>query len=112
MKTVTILFLGGAKRVGMARLFKDAGRVLGLEVHIVGYELDCACPLAAVASDMVEGLRWSDPELFGHIDDTVERLGVDIMLPFVDGAVGVVSEYVARYPHRGVFVPALGRELA
>ena len=112
MKTVTILFLGGAKRVGMARLFKDAGRVLGLEVHIVGYELDCACPLAAVASDMVEGLRWSDPELFGHIDDTVERLGGDIMLPFVDGAVGVVSEYVARYPHRGVFVPAPGRELA
>lgn len=109
---ITFLFLGGAKRVGMARLFQKAARELGHEAEIVGYELDCACPLAAVAAEMIEGLRWSDPGIFGHIDDTVTRLGIDVIIPFVDGAVGIASEYAARYPHRNVFVPASTRDLA
>lgn len=112
MSTLSFLFLGGAKRVGIARLFQNAATNLGHEAKIVGYELDCACPLAAIASNMVEGLRWGDPEVFAHIDDTVTRLGVDVIVPFVDGAVGIAAEYAARYPHRKVFVPTSGRELA
>lgn len=112
MNTLTFLFLGGAKRVSMARLLTRAAQTDGREARIVSYELDRACPIAAVASDTVEGLRWSDPDIFDHIDDTVVRFGVDVILPFVDGAVGVAAEYAARYPHRGVFVPAPPRALA
>lgn len=112
MKKLSFLFLGGAKRVGIGRLFKKAAADLGYEAEIVGYELDRACPLAAIATDIVEGLRWSDTGIFAHIDDTVTRLGIDIIMPFVDSAVGVAAEYAARYPHRKVFVPAPCRKLA
>lgn len=112
MNKLTFLFLGGSKRVGMARLFQKAASDSGYKVEIAGYELDCACPLSAIATNMVEGLRWSDPEVLAHIDNTVTSLGIDVIIPFVDGAVSIAAEYVARYPHRKVFAPVSERELA
>lgn len=104
--TVRILFLGGAKRVSMARLFEEAAERAGLTSRIYGYELSGQCPLAAVAAEIVEGPRWSDPDILKHLDATVLRLGIDIIIPFVDGAVAVASSYVAAYPERHVFTPA------
>ena len=40
MKCIRILFLGGAKRVSMARMFKSAARRLGYEAEIFSYETD------------------------------------------------------------------------
>ena len=37
---VSLLFLGGAKRVSIARMFKEAAAARGLECDITGYELD------------------------------------------------------------------------
>lgn len=34
-RRVNILFLGGAKRVSIGRMFIDAGRRLGLEVYLL-----------------------------------------------------------------------------
>lgn len=112
MKTMNILFLGGAKRVGMARLLVESGRERDIDVRIFGYELCRECALAVVASDIVEGRRWSDPSIYAHIDSVVAEYSIEIIVPFVDGAVGVAAEYAARYPRRNVFVPAPPRELA
>lgn len=96
MKKFNILFLGGAKRVSMARLFKSAGAKLGLDVSIFGYELDRRVPLS-VEGDIVVGRRWKDPDLYEHLHATVESLGVGLIVPFVDPAVGVASRFHKLY---------------
>lgn len=100
---INILFLGGAKRVGMARLIKKAGINLGLEVRIFSYELDRCVPIACEAT-VVEGRKWNNPNIINHIDEIVDRYNISIIIPFVDGAVSVAADYANS--HKGkVFVP-------
>lgn len=106
---LNLLFLGGAKRVGMARLFVKAGAERGLEVSVFGYELDRRVPLALVG-EVVEGLRWSDPGLFDHLHEVVGRHEIDIIVPFVDPAVEIAAAYAARYGD--VYAAAGGAALA
>ena len=61
-QVVNILFLGGAKRVAMGRLFKEAGRKFGMDVMLFSYELSSQVPIAEEASVIV-GRRWADPDL-------------------------------------------------
>lgn len=96
--------------MGMARLFEKAAQERGIELRIIGYELDRLCPLGG-KYEIVEGLRWSDPAVFAHLGEVVEDYEVDALIPFVDGAVGVAAEFAARHTGRTVFVPASGREL-
>ena len=101
---LTLLFLGGAKRVSMARMFMDAAAARACSCRIISYEMDRHVPLACLA-DIVIGKRWNDPAVFDDLHDIVESEAVDIIVPFVDGAVAVACEYVRRYPG-SVFVPA------
>lgn len=102
---VNLLFLGGAKRVAIARMFKDAARRHGLECSITGYELDSRSALAC-EGHIVEGLRWSDPDLLADIDRLVESRNIDIIIPFVDSAVSVAADYAASKVTGNVFAPA------
>lgn len=102
-KRIHILFLGGAKRVSMARLFKQAAAGLGYEAAIFSYELDQCAPIAC-ESTVIKGSRWSDPDVLVKLDEAVDRYGIDIIVPFVDGAVAVAANYAATYPGK-VFVP-------
>ena len=108
---LSFLFLGGAKRVAMAKMLRKACAARGFECDITGYELDAHSALACEA-EIREGLRWGDPEIFRDIDRVVDERKVDIILPFVDGAVGVAAEYVSRYGSGLVFCPVSGRALA
>lgn len=104
---VNLLFLGGAKRVVMARMFKEAAQRRGLECSITGYELHANSALAS-EGEIVEGLRWDDPDLLADIGRIVKERNIDIILPFVDSAVGVAADYVAT---RGdVFAPVSDRK--
>ena len=103
-RTVTFLFLGGAKRVAMAARLAAAARDRGMQCRIVGYELDRHCPLASVA-DIVEGLRWSDPAVMDHLASVCSDYRIDIVVPFVDGAVGLCRALIQRYRHLGVWAP-------
>lgn len=102
--SINILFLGGAKRVSMARMFKSAAASLGRKAEIFSYEIDRCVPIACEAT-VVEGSRWSDPDILAHLDGVVDRYAIDIIVPFVDGAVAVAADYAAKYPGK-VFVPA------
>ncbi|MBD5175375.1 MAG: ATP-grasp domain-containing protein [Bacteroidales bacterium] len=107
-----LLFLGGAKRVAVGRMFEHACRERGLGCEITGYELDRHCPLAAIG-DVVEGLRWSDPAIFDTFDQVTDAYGIDIVIPFVDPAVGIAARYAAmnHYGHE-IFSPVSSHELA
>lgn len=99
---LTILMLGGARRVSMAELLMRAGERLGYEVRIVSYELDLLVPIATVGK-VVRGLRWDDP---GVVDDIL-RVAIEhearIILPFIDGSMSVAAQCKQRMPD--LFVP-------
>lgn len=95
-RRVNILFLGGAKRVSIGRMFIDAGRRLGLEVYLFSYELESHVPVSVIA-EIIIGLRWRDPNLLKHLHDTVTAHSIDIIIPFVDGAIEPASLYCSTY---------------
>lgn len=99
---MNILMLGGAKRVAMAGMLKEAGTRLGHEVKIFSYELTGRLPIAA-AGTIITGLRWHDPGIYAHLNETVRRYSIDIMLPFVDPAIPIVRNYLDSYGD--VFAP-------
>lgn len=99
---LNILLLGGAKRVSMGRMLIDAGRRAGYDVSLFSYELDEHVPIAITARIIV-GRRWKDPALYSHLHSVVEEHHIHIMIPFVDGAVGVVARY--RDIYRDIWAP-------
>lgn len=99
---LNILFLGGSKRVSIARMLKSAGEALGVKIGIFSYELDPRVPIA-IEGPVIEGLRWNDPALLDHIHETVVDRDIDIIIPFVDPAVGVAARYRDRFGN--IFTP-------
>lgn len=83
---MNLLFLGGAKRVAMARLFKVAAAELGREARIWSYELTDRVPIATEAGIII-GCRWSDPAADDDLRRVVAEKHIDLVVPFVDGAV-------------------------
>lgn len=99
---ITILMLGGARRVSMAQLLKRAGTHLGYDVKIVAYELDTRVPIA-LEGKVVKGLKWEDAGVIKDIERVVKEYDVKIILPFVNGAMEVAAK--CRKEISGVFVP-------
>lgn len=106
---IVILMLGGARRVSMAELLCQSGKRLGYEVGLVSYELMEQVPIASVAK-VVTGLRWSDPDIVNDIAKVVEEYKVNIILPFVDGAIEIAARCRAEIPD--VFVPVSEAEVS
>lgn len=108
MKKINIMMLGGARRVSMAELFKRSGERIGREVNIISYELMEQVPIALVAK-VVVGLRWTDPKVVADIVRVAKENEVDILLPFVDGAIEIASKVKEYLPD--VFIPVSGFEI-
>lgn len=90
-KPLRILFLGGAKRVSIGRMFLSAAARLGFRGELYSYELDREVPLAEIA-EILPGLRWSDPALMDDLRRVCDGRGIDIVVPFVDPAVEVAAK--------------------
>lgn len=99
---ITILMLGGARRVSMAELLKRSGERIGLDIEIISYELLEQVPIALVGRVIV-GLRWSDPKVVDDIARVCKENNVNIILPFVDGAIEIAAKCKVALPN--VFVP-------
>ena len=97
-----VMMLGGARRVSIAELLKKSGARLGHQVDILSYELSTDVPIASVA-EVITGLKWSDPGVVDHIVRICKDKEVDIILPFVDGAIEIAARCSALLPE--VFVP-------
>lgn len=96
------LFLGGAKRVSMARKFIEAARGLNLPMQLYSYELSPYVPVAEVA-EIIVGKRWTDPDILEHIHQIVTEKHIDIIIPFVDPAVEIAA--CVRDKYADVWVP-------
>lgn len=79
---MNILFLGGAKRVSMARLFK----AVEPDIKLYSYELSERVPIA-IEAEIIIGKRWGDPELDIDLRRIILEKEIDIVIPFVDGAI-------------------------
>lgn len=99
---LTVLMLGGARRVSMAELLKKSGARIGYDVEIVSYELIEQVPIAIVAK-VIEGLKWSDPKVVDDIERVCKENDVNIILPFVDGAIEIAA--LCKERMKNVFVP-------
>lgn len=99
---ISILMLGGARRVSLGELLKQSGARLGHEVKLYSYELTRQVPIACVAK-VILGKRWDDPDVVDEICNICNEYGIDIILPFVDGALGVASRCALKLPD--LFVP-------
>ncbi|MDE6311298.1 MAG: ATP-grasp domain-containing protein [Muribaculaceae bacterium] len=111
LKPYPILLLGGAKRVSIARHLEAAFRARGYKALFFSYEIEKRVPIAVLA-EVISGKRWSDPELYTHLREIVENKGIRMIVPFVDGAVGVAAQMCERYPELGLFVPGSDSRLS
>lgn len=102
MRRIGVLFLGGAKRVSMARKLIAAGKELGFDIQIYSYELTREVPIASVATILI-GRKWKDEDIYADLHRQVTDNGISIMIPFVDGAVEIAARY--RDMHPAVKVP-------
>lgn len=93
---MNILFLGGGKRVSMARLFKRAGAT-----KIVSYEGTTHSPIS-IEGKVIAGLRWSDPYVVNDLARVCRDEKIDVIVPFVDGAVAVAARLAQE---TGIFAP-------
>lgn len=108
-RRLNILFLGGAKRVAVGRMILDAAARRGIDASIFGYELDVRVPLAVIGT-ILPGKRWSDPGFFSHLEEVVTENEINMILPFVDGAIAPAAEFAATHP--GAFCPGSNKEVA
>ncbi|MDE6340522.1 MAG: ATP-grasp domain-containing protein [Muribaculaceae bacterium] len=99
---LTILMLGGSRRVSMAKLLKESGKRLGYDVEIVAYELETRVPIA-LEGEVIAGMKFSDPNVVDDIARIVKEKDVKIILPFVNSAIEIASLCKERF--EGVFVP-------
>lgn len=106
---LTVLLLGGARRVSLAELLIRSGERIGYKVNIVSYDLSKEVPISLVGT-VVEGLRWDDPDVVSDIERVVKEYNVSIILPFVNGAIEIAS--VCRTKMPDVFVPVTDFETA
>lgn len=99
---ITVLLLGGSRRVSLAQLLKRSGQRLGYDVRIVAYELDLEVPIA-VEGTVVKGLSFTDPGVIADLARVIAEYDVKIILPIVNGAMETASICKREFPD--VFVP-------
>ncbi|MDE7462724.1 MAG: ATP-grasp domain-containing protein [Muribaculaceae bacterium] len=109
MKTINILMLGGARRVSMAEQLIRSGQRMGSEVKIISYELMREVPIAIIA-EVIIGLKWSDPKVVDDICRICKEKEINIVLPFVDGAIEIAARCKELLPD--VFIPVIEPGLA
>lgn len=85
-----VLFLGGGRRVELARRFTEYG------VRVVGYETDPLCPLRQTGRDVVAGLPWKHQDFPLHLRVVCDAYDVDAVVPLQDEAVVALDR--ARLP--------------
>lgn len=106
---ITILLLGGSRRVSLSELLIRAGEHLGYTVNIVAYELDTQVPVSIVGH-VVQGLSWNDPNIMSDLERVIKDYEVNIILPLTDGAMEIAARCKKQF--KNVFIPISDFEIA
>lgn len=88
---MNILFVGGGRRLELARLFLNVAPFL--HVKIFGYETEKECPLGLVGT-IIEGRKWN--ECWPHLSKVIEDYKIDLVIPLMDKAVQVLAENLCK----------------
>lgn len=96
MKDINILMLGGAKRVSVATKIALMAYRMDMRANLYSWELSEILPIASVA-EIVKGGRWNDPDILEQLHKVVKEKNIDMIIPFVDGAIGVTARYIKKY---------------
>lgn len=100
---LNILLLGGAKRITFSRELEKAAKLRGANARFFSYELSTQVPVAILA-EIIIGKRWSDHAIMDDLNAVVKSNNINLMIPFVDGAIEVAARFASEHP--GCFVPA------
>ena len=97
MSKCKVLFVGGGRRLELARLFRE------LDIDVYGYEVDEYCPLAKVGR-IIKGLPWN--ECYEHLAATIQVGEFDLVLPLMDAAIPELARINDREKHNSqIIVP-------
>lgn len=99
---LTVLLLGGARRVSLAEILKRSGQRIGYKIDIVSYDLSEEVPVALEAK-VIKGLRFDNPEVVEDIKRVVKDYDVKIILPIVNNSIEIAS--ILKSQLDDVFVP-------
>lgn len=91
MKQLNILFIGGGKRYSAAECFIQAGRKLGLDIHIYAYEMGFGLPIEKIAT-VIQGLKFADPNILKDIEQIIKEHHIEIAIPYHDHAVDLLAQ--------------------
>lgn len=106
--SITVMLLGGARRVSLAELLKKSGEKIGYDVRIVSYDLTKEVPISLVA-EVVKGKMWTDPDVIPDIAKICGEYNVNVIIPIVNGAVEIAAACKKMLPD--VFVPVSNYEI-
>lgn len=88
MKKISVLMLGGGKRISLAQRFVSAAESQGMQLSVFAYEIDAQQPISAVA-DIIVGKKWRDPGVRGDIERAMGEHDIDLLISNVDPATGI-----------------------
>lgn len=108
-KKLTVLLLGGARRVSLAEILKRSGQRIGYKIDIVSYDLSEEVPIA-LEGKVIKGLRFDNPDVVDDLKRVVKEYQVDIILPIVNNSMEIAS--ILKQQLEDVFVPVTDFEHA
>ena len=97
MKNLSILFLGGAKRVSLAERFLVAGKELGFQTKVFSYELQKKVPFAEVG-EVIIGKLWVDEDVYIDIKKILSEKNISIVVANIDPATIVLAKFNEMFP--------------
>lgn len=99
---LTVLLLGGARRVSLAEILKRSGQRIGYKIDIVSYDLSEEVPIA-LEGKVIKGLRFDNPDVVDDLKRVVKEYDVKIILPIVNNSIEIAS--ILKSQLEDVFVP-------
>jgi carbamoyl-phosphate synthase large subunit len=85
MKKVSLMMLGGGKRLSLLQSFQEAAHNLNIELIPYSYEIDEFQPIGSV-SKIIVGKKWTDPYIEEDLIDVVNKNDIDLIISNVDPA--------------------------
>lgn len=81
----SVLFVGGGRRVVLARLFIERGWT------VYAYETSKDVPIAHIAKEVVVGKKWGDEDIVEHLHETAIWHRCELVVPLMDAAIPVCA---------------------
>ena len=85
IKNFNILFLGGGKRVSIAKKFIASGNKLNLKVNLFSYELNRNVPFKIVGK-VILGKKWSNKYILNDLEEIIRTKKISLLIACVDQA--------------------------